>query len=87
MCVNSKIKAIWIIGQRKAFYRQRIPESSCAVKETAGIDILVASWNGDKKSYNTICQNNYTIQYYLLDLAWEKGNGTSWASPDGNLSK
>ena len=87
MCVNSKIKAIWIIGQRKAFYRQRIPESSCAVKETVGIDILVASWNGDKKSYNTICQNNYTIQYYLLDLAWEKGNGTSWASPDGNLSK
>ena len=31
----------------KAFYRQRIPESSCARKGTVGIDILVTSRNGD----------------------------------------
>ena len=35
--------------KRKAFYRQRIPESSCSRRETVGIDILVTSWNGDRK--------------------------------------
>ena len=49
MFVNSRLKATKIIGQRKAFYRQRIPEFSCARKETVGIDILVTSSNGDKK--------------------------------------
>ena len=39
MSVNSRLNRI--IGQRKAFYRHRIPESSCARKETVGIDILV----------------------------------------------
>ena len=38
-----------IIGQRKAFYRQRIPEPSCAMKETVDIDILVTTRNGDRK--------------------------------------
>ena len=47
MSVNSRLKAILIIGQRKAFYRQRIPEFSCARKETADIDILVTFQNGD----------------------------------------
>ena len=50
MSVNSRLKATKIIGQRKAFYRQRIPESSCASKETADIDILATSRNGEKKS-------------------------------------
>ena len=49
MSVNSRLKATKIIGQRKAFYRQRIPELSCAKKETVGIDILVISSNGDRK--------------------------------------
>ena len=49
MSVNSRLKATKIIGQRKAFYRQRIPESSCAGKETVDIDILVTSRNGDRK--------------------------------------
>ena len=49
MSVNSTLKAIQIIGQRKAFYWQRIPESSCAWKETVDIDIFVISRNGDKK--------------------------------------
>ena len=47
MSVNSRLKATKIIGQRKAFYRQRIPESSCAMKETVDINILVTSKNGD----------------------------------------
>ena len=49
MSVNSGLKATKIIGQRKAFYRQRIPEFSCARKETFDIDILVTSRNGDRK--------------------------------------
>ena len=52
MSVNSGLKATKIIGQRKAFYRQRIPEPSCARKETDDIDILLTSRNGDKKSSN-----------------------------------
>ena len=49
MSVNSRLKAIKIIGQRKAFYRQTIPEPSCARKETIDIDILVTSRNNDRK--------------------------------------
>ena len=40
MSVNSRLKAIQIIGQRKAFCRQIIPEPSFARKETVDIDIL-----------------------------------------------
>ena len=54
MSVNSTLKAIQIIGQRKTFYRQRIPESSCARKETASIDILVTSRNGDRQIIQSI---------------------------------
>ena len=43
MSVNSELKAAKTIGQRKAFYKQRIPEFSCARKETVHIDILVTS--------------------------------------------
>ena len=49
MSVNSGLKATKIIGQRKAFYRQRIPEFSCARKETVDIDILVTFRNSDRK--------------------------------------
>ena len=54
MSVNSRLKATKIIGQREAFYRQRIPESSCARKETVDIDILVTSRNGDIKIMQSI---------------------------------
>ena len=57
MSVNSRLKATKIIGQRKAFYRHRIPESSCATKETVDIDILVTSRNEDKKNH-AVYQNN-----------------------------
>ena len=49
MSVDSKLKAVWIIGQRKAFYKQRTPKSSFARKETVGIDITVTSRNGGRK--------------------------------------
>ena len=49
MSVNSRLKAIQIIGPRKAFYRQRILESSCVREETVDIFILGTSRNGDRK--------------------------------------
>ena len=54
MSVNSKLKATKIIGQRKAFYRQRIPGSSCARKETVDINILVTSRNCHRKIMQSI---------------------------------
>ena len=54
MFVNSGLKATKIIGERKAFCRQRIPESSCVRKETVDIDILVTSRNGDIKFMQSI---------------------------------
>ena len=54
MSVNSRFKATQIISQRKAFYRQKIPESSCARKETVDKEILVTSWNGDRKIMQSI---------------------------------
>ena len=54
MSANSRLKPTKIIGQRKAFYRQRIPESSCARKETVDIDILVTSRNGDREIMQSI---------------------------------
>ena len=54
MSVNSRLKATKIIGQWKAFYRQRIPEFSRARKEAVGIDILVTYRNGDRKSCNLL---------------------------------
>ena len=51
MLVNSRLTATKTIGQRKAFYRQGIPESSCVRKKTVDIDILVPSRNGDRKTF------------------------------------
>ena len=54
MTVNSSFKAIYIIGERKVFYRQRIPGSSRARKETINVDILATSENGDRKIMQSI---------------------------------
>ena len=54
MSVNSRLKATKIIGQRKAFYKQRIPEPSCVRKVTVAIDILLTSRNGDRKIMQSI---------------------------------
>ena len=40
MSVNSRLKVTKIIRQRRALLKQRIPESSCAKKETVDIDIM-----------------------------------------------
>ena len=79
MSVNSRLKATKIIGQRKAFYRQRIPESSCARKETVDIDILGTSRNGDRKIMQSI---RITGRPSL-----RKRSGTSWASSEEHLPK
>ena len=52
MSVNSTLNATNIKGQRKPFYRLKIPESSCAKKETVEIDVLVRSRNSEEKSCN-----------------------------------
>ena len=54
MSVNSRLNTTKIIGQRKAFYRQRILGSSCAKKETIDIDVLVTSGIGDRKIMQSI---------------------------------
>ena len=69
MSINSRRKATKIKGQRKAFYRLRIPDSSCARKETVYIDILVIARNGHRKIMQSIRKN--------VDLPREKGSGTS----------
>ena len=59
MSINYRLKAIEIVGQRKAFCRQRITESSCVRKETVNIDIRVKPRDDDR---------NYllSIIYYLI---------------------
>ena len=88
MSVNSPLKATKIIGQRKAFYRQRIPEFSRARKETVDIDILVTSRNGDRKIMQSIRimsrptsrkrkwnhLNQYQSNTYKKDLSWPHFN-------------
>ena len=54
MPVNCRRKGTKIIGQRKAFYWQKIPESSCARKETVDVGILVTSRDGDRKIKQSI---------------------------------
>ena len=70
MSVNSRFKATKIIGKRKAFYKQRIPEFSHARKETVDVDILVTSRNGDRKIMQSIRTASRTNSR-------EKGSGTS----------
>ena len=67
MSVNSRLKVTKIIGQREAFYRPRIPDSSCARKKLLTY-ILVTSKDGDGKIMN--------LSEWWVDLPWEK-SGTS----------
>ena len=60
MPVYSKFEATNIIGQRKAFYSQRIPESSCLRKETVDIDIFITSRNVDRKIVQSNQNNEQT---------------------------
>ena len=54
MSVNSRLKAAKIIGKGKAFYRQKIPEPSCARKETVDIDNLITPRNDYRKILQSI---------------------------------
>ena len=60
MSVNSRLQAIQILGEKKASYRQIIPESSCARKDDIvdidilDRDILVTSRHGDRKIMQSI---------------------------------
>ena len=69
MSVNSRLKTTYTIGQRKEFYRQRIPQSSCVRKEIVDIDILVTSRNGDRKILKSQ-MNIYQSNAYRKDLSW-----------------
>ena len=79
MPLNARLKATKIIVQRKAFYRQRIPESCCARKETVDIDILATSRDGDWKIMQSI--------RVMSRPSSRKGSGTSWASSEEHLPK
>ena len=79
MPVNSRLKATKIIGQRKSFHRQRIPEFSRARKETVDIDILVTSRNGDRKIMQSIRITSRPPS--------RKESGTSSASSEEHLLK
>ena len=69
MPINSGLKATKITGQRKVFYRQRIPEFTHARKETVDIDIRVTSRTGDRKIMQSIRITSRTPS--------RKGSGTS----------
>ena len=84
MSVNSRLKATKVIGQMKAFYKQRIPDSSCVRKETVDIGILVTSRNGGTKIMQSI---RISTSLEKKDLLWEKGSATSLASSEEHLPK
>ena len=59
------------MGQRKAFYRQRIPESSCARKETVDIDILVTSRDdGDRKIMQSVRITSRAPTFDMIMIHW-----------------
>ena len=57
-----------MIGERKAFCWQRIPESSPARKGTVDIGILVPSRNGEP--VEPVLMNIYQSNTYRKDLSW-----------------
>ena len=68
MSINSRLKATKITGQRKVFYRQGIPESSCVRKETVAIDILLTSRNGDRKITQSIRIKHYYCEKSFITV-------------------
>ena len=77
MSVNSRLNATKIIGQSKPFYRLRIPESSCARKETVDLDILVTSKNGDRKIMQSI---RIMSRPFLRIRKWKQLTQFRWTS-------
>ena len=67
------------MGQRKAFYRHIIPESSCAGKGTVGIDIHVTSRKGDRKIMKPI---RITSRPLLRIWKWNQLSQFRWHLPN-----
>ena len=57
MSVNSRLPATKILGQRKPFYRKKIPESSCTRKET-GETRQPCNIQEQRQKNHAIYQNN-----------------------------
>ena len=74
---SGDLKLIKIIGQRKAFSRQRIPDSSCARTETVDKDIFLTSKKEDRK----------IVQTKRVHLPRKCGRGTNSTSSDKYLRK
>ena len=82
MSVNSRHKSTKIIDQRRALYRQGIPDYSCASQGTVDIDILVTSTNRHRKIMQSIITSKevepvqplqvsiYQINTYRKELSW-----------------
>ena len=49
------------LGQKKAFYRQRIPEFGFAKKEIVEINILITYSNGDKLIQTVKSHTNFRV--------------------------
>ena len=77
MSVNFRLKAIYAIGRRKAFYRQRIPESTCPRKEIVDIDVLVTSRNGGIEIMQSIRK---TSRPPARERKWNKVSEFRWTS-------
>ena len=71
MSVNSNLNVTQIAGQRKAFYRHRSPEFSCASKETIDIDIFIISTN-DKREIRQ--SNRITSRPSTRTRKWNQFN-------------
>ena len=68
MFVNSTLSAIQIIGQRKVFYRQRIPESNQAIylnNEKTSLE------NKEVGPVDPVQMNIYRSNTYRKDLSWQ----------------
>ena len=74
MPIDSRLKTIKIMNQRKAFYKQRIQESRCAWKETVNRDILIKFRNHPpkegKEPVQSIQMSIYESNTYREDLCW-----------------
>ena len=67
---HKKIEHTGKHSQRKAFYRQGIPETSCAWKETVDIDIFVTSSNGDRKIMQSIRIKRFWFCCIFCETIW-----------------
>ena len=68
MSANSRLIAIQIIGERKAFYRQIIPESSCGRKDQNNEQTSFE--NNEVEPGEPVQMDIYQNNIYREDLSW-----------------